>query len=126
MLRIPHCLDNRLTDGGKVVSLTHRPRSLEDCTAPLRGLYSENATFFTSGQSSFIESWVHLNSPGIIKKLTRWPESMGTLYRPSDSRLSAKLVSTFADRVCHVVSVTDPHGRILGFLDWSRYFFFFK
>jgi hypothetical protein len=23
MLRIPHCLDNRLTDGGKVVSLTH-------------------------------------------------------------------------------------------------------
>jgi hypothetical protein len=27
MLRIPHCLDNRLTDGGKVVSLTHRPHS---------------------------------------------------------------------------------------------------
>jgi hypothetical protein len=25
MLRIPHCLDNRLTDGGKVVSPTHRP-----------------------------------------------------------------------------------------------------
>jgi hypothetical protein len=23
-----------------------------------------------------------------------------------------------------VVSVTDPHGRILGFLDRSRYFFF--
>jgi hypothetical protein len=27
MLRLPHCLDNRLTDGGKVVSLTHRPHS---------------------------------------------------------------------------------------------------
>jgi hypothetical protein len=27
MLRIPHCLDNRLTDGGKVLSLTHQPRS---------------------------------------------------------------------------------------------------
>jgi hypothetical protein len=27
MLRIPHCLDNRLTDGGKVVSPTHRPGS---------------------------------------------------------------------------------------------------
>jgi hypothetical protein len=26
MLRIPYCLDNRLTDGGKVVSLTHRSR----------------------------------------------------------------------------------------------------
>jgi hypothetical protein len=24
MLRIPHCLDNRLTDGGKVIGLTHR------------------------------------------------------------------------------------------------------
>jgi hypothetical protein len=28
------------------------------------------------------------------------------------------------DRGCHVVSVTDPYGRILGFLDRSRYFFF--
>jgi hypothetical protein len=29
---------------------------------------------------------------------------------------------TAADRGCHVVSVTDPHGRILCFLDKSRYF----
>jgi hypothetical protein len=28
MLRIPHCLDNRLTDRGKVVSSSHRPRSI--------------------------------------------------------------------------------------------------
>jgi hypothetical protein len=28
----------------------------------------------------------------------------------------------FADRGCHVVSVTDAYGRILGFLDRSRYF----
>jgi hypothetical protein len=28
----------------------------------------------------------------------------------------------FADRGCHVVSVTDPYGSILGFLDKSRYF----
>jgi hypothetical protein len=27
MLRIPHCLDNRLTDGGKVVSLTRLPHT---------------------------------------------------------------------------------------------------
>jgi hypothetical protein len=27
-----------------------------------------------------------------------------------------------ADRGCHVVSVTDPYGRILGFIDRSRYF----
>jgi hypothetical protein len=28
------------------------------------------------------------------------------------------------DRVCHVVSVTNPYGSILGFLDRSRYYFF--
>jgi hypothetical protein len=43
------------------------------------------------------------------------------LYRQSDRRLSAKLVPTFADIGCRVVSPTDPHGRILGFLDRSRY-----
>jgi hypothetical protein len=30
----------------------------------------------------------------------------------------------FADRGCRVVSATDPHGRILGFLKRSRYYFF--
>jgi hypothetical protein len=28
----------------------------------------------------------------------------------------------FADRGCHVVGVTDPYGRIIGFLDRSLYF----
>jgi CBS-domain-containing membrane protein len=56
-------------------------------------------------------------------KKTPWPESASELYRLSDSRLSAKLVPTFADGGCHVVSVTDSYGRILGFLDRSRYFF---
>jgi hypothetical protein len=32
--------------------------------------------------------------------------------------------ANFADRGCHVVSVTYPYGRNLGFLDQSRYFFF--
>jgi hypothetical protein len=39
---------------------------------------------------------------------------------PSDRRLSAKLVPTSADRGCYVASVTDPYGRILGFLDRSK------
>jgi hypothetical protein len=43
---------------------------------------------------------------------------------PSDRRLSAKLVPTFVNRGCRVVSATDPHGRTLGFLDRSRYYFF--
>jgi hypothetical protein len=33
------------------------------------------------------------------------------LYRPSDRRLSAKLVPTLADKGCRVVSTTNPHGR---------------
>jgi hypothetical protein len=41
---------------------------------------------------------------------TPWPESLSELHPPSDSRLSAKLLPTY------VVSVTDPYGRILGFL----------
>jgi hypothetical protein len=51
------------------------------------------------------------------KKGTPWPESTSEIYH-----LSAKLVPTFADRGCHVVSVTDPYGRILDFITWSRYF----
>jgi hypothetical protein len=39
---------------------------------------------------------------------------------PLVGQVSAK----FADRGSHVVSVTDPYGSILGFLDRSRYFFF--
>jgi hypothetical protein len=33
------------------------------------------------------------------------------LYRPSDRRLSAKLVLTLADRGCQVISATNPHSR---------------
>jgi hypothetical protein len=58
-----------------------------------------------------------------VKQQTPWPESANELYRPSEHRLSAKLVPTFADRECHVVSVTDPYGRIFGFLDRNRFFF---
>jgi hypothetical protein len=33
------------------------------------------------------------------------------LYRPSDCRLSAKLVPNLVNRGCRVVSATNPHGR---------------
>jgi hypothetical protein len=55
-------------------------------------------------------------------KQTPWSESASELHRPSDRRLSAKSLPTFADRGRYVVTVTDPYGRILGFLDRSRYF----
>jgi CBS-domain-containing membrane protein len=55
-------------------------------------------------------------------KLNSMSESASELYRPSDRGLSTKLVPTFVDRGCHVVSVTEPYGRNLGILDQSRYF----
>jgi hypothetical protein len=60
------------------------------------------------------------------EKKPPWPESASKLYRPSDRRLSAKLVPTFVDRGCHVVSVTDPYSHILSFLEQGCYFFYFK
>jgi hypothetical protein len=56
------------------------------------------------------------------KTKLRGLESASELYRASDRRLSAKLLPTFADRGYRVVSVTDPYGRSLGFLDRSRYY----
>jgi hypothetical protein len=44
-------------------------------------------------------------------KQTPLPEFASELYRPSDRCLSVKLVPTFE------LSVTDPYGRIIGFLD---------
>jgi hypothetical protein len=52
------------------------------------------------------------------------PESAREIYQPRNSRLSAKLVSTFANRECCAVSEVDPYGRILGFVDRSRYMSF--
>jgi hypothetical protein len=60
-----------------------------------------------------------MNPPNL---LTPWPESASELNRPSD-RLSAKLVPTYADRGCHVISMTDPYGRIFGFLDRNESFY---
>jgi hypothetical protein len=38
-------------------------------------------------------------------------------YRPNDRSLSAKLVQTFMDRVCRVVSAADPSSHNFCFLD---------
>jgi hypothetical protein len=47
----------------------------------------------------------------MTNKQTPWPVPASELYRPSDRRLSAKLVPTFAYRGCRVVSATDPYGH---------------
>jgi CBS-domain-containing membrane protein len=71
-----------------------------------------------------LETFTENRSSTIIINSTPWPESASELYRPSDRRLAMKLVPDFADRGCHVVSVTDPYGRILGFLDRTNYYDF--
>jgi hypothetical protein len=38
--------------------------------------------------------------------------------------LIGEVSANFSERECHVVSATDPHGRILGFLGRSRCYFF--
>jgi hypothetical protein len=58
------------------------------------------------------------------QKQIPWAEFAREIYRPSDRRLSGKLVPTFAGRRCHVVSVMNPYGHTLGFLEWSRYLLF--
>jgi hypothetical protein len=58
-------------------------------------------------------------------KQTPWPESTSELYRPSDLRLSAKLVPTFADRgVLRSQHGESPTAVITVFLTWSPYDFF--
>jgi hypothetical protein len=63
----------------------------------------------------------HVKKVLTVRIKTPLSESASELYRPSDRRLSADCQLS-AVRGCHVVSVTGPYSRILGFLDRSRYF----
>jgi hypothetical protein len=59
-----------------------------------------------------------------LHKQTPWPESASELHRPSDHLVSAKLVTTFADKDVAKSALRIPCNRNLGFLDRSPYFFF--
>jgi hypothetical protein len=101
--------------------LGHTPRSNQYLRAAL------TARTYTICNQTLQSTTVHAR---VLKRFTTtnpynpWLESASELYRPNDRRLTAMLVASFAYRLCHVVSVTDPYGRILGFLDRSRYLFF--
>jgi hypothetical protein len=97
------------------------------------GLWHRNGSCQESGsQTGQPETTAHTGIPYVDSKRQRnsyrdllklkTKQTASELYRPSDLRLSPKVVPTFADRGCQVVSMTDPYGRILGFLDRSRYF----
>jgi hypothetical protein len=57
-----------------------------------------------------------LNSVASVRKRT-----ISTERPPLVSEVSANF---FEDKRCHVVSVTNPYDRILGFIDKSLYYFF--
>jgi hypothetical protein len=65
-----------------------------------------------------------ISTRGLRTKLRGLSPRANYILTESGLRLSAKLVPTFADRGCRVVSATDPHSRVLGFLDRRRYYFF--
>jgi hypothetical protein len=92
---------------------------LLDRVCPIEGLYQGRSDHWTLQIFKKISTSILQHS-----SRTPWPETASELYRPSDSRLSAKIVPTLADKKCHVVSVMNPYCRNLGLLDRSRYFFF--
>jgi CBS-domain-containing membrane protein len=64
---------------------------------------------------------------GFSKHMIKKKNSMTSVHKrtmPTEQPPLVSVVPTFADRGCHVVSVMNPYGRILGFLDQSRYYFF--
>jgi hypothetical protein len=73
--RIPHCLDNRLTDGGEVVSPTHQPRSNSQ-----KHNFSASGTHFY-WRVSKLQGLVRLEGLGNFKK-THSPRRVSNL-RPS-------------------------------------------
>jgi hypothetical protein len=103
MSTIPRCLGNRIVNDGQIVSLTRRRALLPERSSGTHCCY----------RLSKPKGLVRLEGLGEQKEKTAWPESA-----------LVKLVATSADRGCHMVSVSDPYGRVLGFLDRSRYFFF--
>jgi hypothetical protein len=97
--------------------------SFAQCSLPICYLEQCNRLIWGCHTPHFRKKQSALNYL-VAKNQTPWPESAIELYRPSDRRLSAKLVPTFSDRGCRMVSVMDPYGYIHGFLDQSRYFYF--
>jgi hypothetical protein len=65
MLRIPHCLDSRLTDGGKVVSSMHWSRSV-----PQKHYFHASGTYFCYKQSE-PQDLVHMERLGKLKKFVQ-------------------------------------------------------
>jgi hypothetical protein len=108
MLSIPHCVDNQLTDGGKVVSPTHPPHF-----TPHKHYYTRiyvSGTHFCSGLSK---------PQGLVQ-----PEGLGK-FKNSPHRVSNPLLSSLQHSslttthcgigkvnypLCILVAVSEPDG----------------
>jgi hypothetical protein len=124
-----HCKDvvTSSAHAGYVVGFDSRQRTR--CCWTYQGGHFTRACFEIEGNVSNLRRlsqnpWQIANATHKLKLLGLSPRANYT--DRADRRLSAKLVSTFENRGCHVGRVTDPYGRIFGFLDLSRYFFFFQ
>jgi hypothetical protein len=100
MLRISHCLDNRLTDGGKFVSLTHPPHF-----TPQKHYYFEvSGTHFC----------YRLSKPqGLVR-----PEGLGKFknsLRVSNPRPSG----CYCMKLCLYKSTCDPLNKSTGEVAWG-------
>jgi hypothetical protein len=72
----------------------------------------EGATTQLSSYASLFVKCCHVSFEQIAcPRYGCFNNKAGELYRPSDRRLTAKLMPTFAEKWSHVVSATDPHGR---------------
>jgi hypothetical protein len=83
------------------------------CISVFHGAAFELQTKLNERTTNFIQN----------KNSVSWVRERAILIEqpPLVSEVSA---DSFADWGCHVVSVTNSYGCNLGFLDWSRYFFF--
>jgi hypothetical protein len=101
MLRTPHCLDNRLTDGGKVVSPKHQPRPPSEMS------------FFCFWYSFLLEA----ESQGLVR-----PEGLGklekinSLHWVSNPRPSGLQHSALTSIVLGVRCLVDSKGKIFSSL----------
>jgi hypothetical protein len=103
--------------GAAATKWERRAHAATSPTHPLNGLdYTRNIGVTAIGLFCYAK-W-KLQVPELLNSVA------SELYRSGGRRWSAKLVPTFADRGCRVVSATDPQGRNFNFLDWSRYYFF--
>jgi hypothetical protein len=101
----------------RIAEPTVRHRSFRQlvtqCNTRYTTMLQVGVELMTSGTCKVIEATNYIQTRTSLSKKTklRGRSPQAKLYRPSDRRLSPKLVPSFAGRGCCVVSATNSHGR---------------